>query len=523
MKRLYSVFALILLSMILTSCAIQEGDSSVFPFFGTSAVSELPEKRADFAEKLALPDLLSDHAVLQRGPATNIWGKASPNAAVHVYFAGKHVKCTADEKGDWLTQLDLANVKEGPFDLIVQTGEKEQLTRSDILVGEVFLAGGQSNMEKRIGPWTGQQPVYDHEKIAKESAAFTRIRCANIEHKMSPVKLESIPGKWELPNEKTTPLFPAAAWFFAVEFQKQYNVPVGIINNSHGGSKMQVWTSREALIAAGEDPDEEFRGKRSTQLYNAEVWPIRNATFKAVLWYQGEQNGWESEKFEKLFKVMIDDWRSLWKNPKLPFIFVQLPSFRDITSDPADANYWAQTREAQRMAALHIPDTYMVVTTDTGEIADVHTRDKLPIGERLAWATLNKVYGKTEFPADSPIFKEAKRAGSNVIIKFDRIGDGLEAHAVKTKAVNKAKSPDVPYTRSSPNTELENFALMDESGKWHWADEAKITGKDTVSVSSKSVAVPVKIRYNLSSFAFGNLYGKNGLPATQFEEDIPTK
>lgn len=475
----------------------------------------------DHAVNLKLPDQLSDHAVLQRGPATNVWGKALPNAEVKVYLGDRSATCKADAGGNWVAQLDLSKIKEGPFKFYVISGD-EKITRNDFLVGEVFLAGGQSNMEKRVGPWTGQHPVYDYEKICRESSKYNRIRMANIEHRMSPVKLEDISGKWELPNEKSTAVFSAAAWFFAVEFQKHMDVPVGIINNSHGGSKMQVWTSREALIAAGEDPNEEFRGKVSTQLYNAEVWPLRHATFKAVLWYQGEQNGWESEKFEKLYSILINDWRDLYKRKDLPFIFVQLPSFRMPTAEaeePADENYWARTREAQRKSSLSIPNNYMVVTTDTGEIKDVHTRDKKPIGERLAWMTLNKLYGK-DLPADYPVFKKAELNGSKVIVTFDKVGDGLMTRPVKTKIVYNATTPDVDYKRNSPNADIENFAIQDQSGKWFWADEASIIAKDKVSVSCRAVAKPVRIRYNLTSFALGNLYGKNNLPATQFEEDV---
>ena len=230
--------------------------------------------------RLVLPDLLSDHAVLQRSAATHVWGRGTPFAKVIVRIGGEGwfaktatAETTAADDGTWLASVDVRKLGDGPYTMTVTCGG-ETITREDILIGEVFLASGQSNMEKPLGPRTNQHPIPDYEEIAKASALQPNaVRMATVREKQTPTPVDTFIGPWELPGETTTPKYSAVAYFAAEALHRELGVPIGIIHSSLGGSKVQVWTSREALVAGGEDPNETFRGKTSTYLYNGMVSP----------------------------------------------------------------------------------------------------------------------------------------------------------------------------------------------------------------------------------------------------------
>ena len=309
------------------------------------------------------------------------------------------------------------------------------------------------------------------------------------------------------------------AYFAAEQLHKELGVPIGIIHSSLGGSKVQVWTAREELVAAGEDPNETFRGKTSTYLFNGMVYPLRNASFRSVLWFQGEQTMDDAEKYDKLYALMTASWRKLFKRDDLKFYFVTLNGYKPPDPDPNAVAVQPRIRASQQRTELADPLSHMAVGADTGEALDVHARDKRPIGERLAKLVLKYDFGR-DIVADSPIFRSASRSGSEVTVVFDRVGSGLVAHPVKTEYVTQGRRANAQYTRVSPDSELEDFALRDAAGNWHWADDAHIVGNDSVVVSSKSVPAPTAIRYAYRGFPMGNLYSKEGFPAAQFDVEL---
>ena len=491
-----------------------------------SCVSEDSHASANAPKRLEMCDLLSDHAVLQRSAATHVWGNATPFAKVKIRIGGEGwfaksatAETTAAEDGTWLVSVDLRKLGDGPYTMTVTSGG-EKLTRKDILIGEVFLASGQSNMEKPLGPRTNQHPVPDYMEIAKASALQPNaVRMATIREKQVPSPADTFTGPWELPGETTTPRYSAVAFFAAEALHKELGVPIGIIHSSLGGSKIQTWTSREALVAAGEDPNETFRGKTSTYLYNGMIYPLRNASFRSVLWFQGEQNMDDAEQYDKLYAVMTDCWRKLCKNSYRQFFFVTLTGYKPPDPDPNAVAVQARIRASQQRTELADPLSHMAVGADTGEALDVHARDKRPIGERLAKLVLKYEFGR-DIVADSPIFKSASRNGSEVTVTFDRVAGGLVAHPVKTEYVTQGRRANEKYTRCSPDSQLEDFALRDADGKWHWADDAHIEGKDTVVVSCKDVPNPTGVRYAYRGFPMGNLYNEEGFPAAQFDVEL---
>ena len=501
--------------------------SALVSVFVASCVGESVSSAGnDVPKRLQMCDLLSDHAVLQRSDATHVWGKATPFAKVKVRIGGEGwfaksatAETSAAEDGTWLASVDVRKLGDGPYTMTVTSGG-ETLTRYDILIGEVFLASGQSNMEKPLGPRTNQHPIPDYEEIAKASALQPNaVRMATIKEKQVPSPSDTFTGPWELPGETTTPKYSAVAYFAAEQLHKELGVPIGIIHSSLGGSKVQVWTSREALVAGGEDPNETFRGKTSTYLYNGMVYPLRNASFRSVLWFQGEQNMDDAEKYDKLYALMTDSWRKLFRRDDLKFYFVTLNGYKPPDPDPNAVAVQPRIRASQQRTELADPLSHMAVGADTGEALDVHARDKRPIGERLAKLVLKYDFGR-DIVADSPIFKSASRNGSEVTVTFDRVGGGLVAHPVKTEYVTQGRRANEKYTRCSLDSELEDFALRDADGNWHWADDAHITGKDTVVVSCKAVPVPTGIRYAYRGFPMGNLYNEEGFPAAQFDVEL---
>ena len=509
--RLLPVLLLSLLALVQVPSCVGENASRV---------------SGDAPRRLVLPDLLSDHAVLQRSSATHIWGRGTPQTKVKVRIGGEgwfaksaSAETTAADDGTWLVSVDLRDLGDGPYAMTVTCGG-ETLTREDILIGEVFLASGQSNMEKPLGPRTNQHPIPDYVEIAKASALQPNaVRMATIREKQAPLPVDTFTGPWELPGETTTPKYSAVAYFTAEQLHKELGVPVGIIHSSLGGSKIQVWTGREALVAAGEDPNETFRGKTSTHLYNGMVYPLRNASFRSVLWFQGEQNMDDAEKYDRLYAVMTDCWRKLFQRDDLKFYFVTLNGYKPPDPDPNAVAVQPRIRASQQRAELADPLSHMAVGADTGEALDVHARDKRPIGERLAKLVLKYDFGR-DIVADSPIFRSASRNGAEVTVVFDRTGSGLVAHPVKTEYVTQGRRANEKYTRCSPDSQLEDFALRDADGNWHWADDAHIEGKDTVAVSCKAVPAPTGIRYAYRGFPMGNLYNEEGFPAAQFEADL---
>lgn len=486
---------------------------------GSSAGSDVPKR-------LQLCDLLGDHAVLQRSGATHVWGRGTPHARVKVRIGGDGwfaksatAETTAADDGTWLACVDVSKLGDGPYTMTVICGG-ETLTSRDILIGEVFLASGQSNMEKPLGPRTNQQPIPDYIEIAKASALKPNaVRMATIREKQVPSPVDTFVGPWEVPGETTTPKYSAVAYFAAEALHKELGVPIGIIHSSLGGSKVQVWTAREELVAAGEDPNETFRGKTSTYLFNGMVYPLRNASFRSVLWFQGEQNMDDAEKYDKLYALMTASWRKLFQRDDLKFYFVTLNGYKPPDPDPNAVAVQPRIRASQQRAELADPLSHMAVGADTGEALDVHARDKRPIGERLAKLVLKYDFGR-DIVADSPIFKSAERNGSEVTVVFDRVGSGLTAHPVKTEYVTQGRRANEKYTRCSPDSQLEDFALRDAAGNWHWADDAHIVGKDSVVVSSKAVPAPTAIRYAYRGFPMGNLYCEEGFPAAQFEAEL---
>jgi sialate O-acetylesterase len=455
--------------------------------------------------------LFSDGMVLQRGAKINVWGKADPGEKVVVKFRGQEASAEPDGEGNWKAQL-------GPFEpgdsSALTIAGKNSVEIKDVLVGEVWVASGQSNMEWPLrNTENGQQ--------AADASANPNIRFFTVPKNVQKAPVADVKSKWVPCEPKTAISFSAVGYYFGKKLNGELNVPVGIIHTSWGGTPAEAWTSRDAL-AANERLKSELlepfdqrvanapaavkdqpqiksrvpnrRGQNNpinqnapTTLYNGMIAPIKNYTIKGAIWYQGESNAGRADQYRVLFPAMIECWRKDWGQGNFPFLFVQLAPFK---AGPT----WAELRESQRETTHKVPHTAMAVITDVGNPTDIHPQKKREVGERLAAAALVDFYGKPGV-GHSPEPKSHRADGSNVVIEFNHVGGGLEVKGDK----------------------LTGFTICGPDKKFVPAD-AKLDGT-TIVVSSPSVPSPVAVRYGWSDLPEVNLFNKEGFPATPFRTD----
>lgn len=433
--------------------------------------------------------LFSDGAVLQRGQNIPVWGTAKEGEKVTVELAGQTATTTA-KGGKWKLELKPLEAG-GPFSMKI-SGDNE-VTVNNLLVGEVWVASGQSNME-----WTLNQAFQP--EVEKPKANFPEIRMITAKKAASLQPLDQIEGSWQVCSPETVGNFSAVAYYFARDLHAKLGVPVGIISTSWGGTPAQAWTSAEGfegqpelkgyadqLKAAAEKPPENGPGPHfPSALYNAMIAPVVPYGMKGVIWYQGESNAGQSKQYQTLFPAMIADWRTKWKLSDFPFLFVQIAPFN---GQPPEI------REAQFLTLAKSKNTAMAVITDYGDAKDIHPKQKEPVGNRLSLAARALAYGE-KIVYSGPLYKEMKVAGSEVAISFDHTGGGLFAK----------------------DGDLKGFTIAGADGKFVPA-KAVIKG-DAVVVSAEGVIDPKAVRYGWINVPDVNLFNKDGLPASPFRTDV---
>lgn len=471
--------------------------------------------------ELQLAPLFTDNAVLQQGTTVPVWGWAADGEVVTVKFRGQKV-ATTTRNGKWL--VNLKKLKSGGPDTLTVSSPARTIELTNVLVGEVWICSGQSNME-----WPMSQSHQPETDIA--SATNTQIRFFLVPKKKSEVPTTRISSGWAVCSPETIKNRTAVGYYFGRALQQARKVPVGLIETYWGGSPAEAWMSREALeinpryqseildasvevwkkhqetmtryecdkaVAASKgeaftNPAPRFFAWRPSELYNGMIAPLVPYAFKGAIWYQGESNAGRAEQYRTLFPDMIRDWRRDWGNSDFPFLAVQLAPFMAVKDQPADSS-WAELREAQWLSTRVLPSVGMAVITDVGDPKDIHPRKKQPVGERLALAARGIAYGeKIEF--SGPIYREQTIRDGKIIVHFDHVGKGLEAR----------------------DGELKGFAICGEDRKFVWA-RAEIIGR-TVEVSSPEVPKPVAVRYGWADCPVVNLWNKDGLPASPFRTD----
>ncbi|MFM2198369.1 MAG: hypothetical protein RLZZ505_1801 [Verrucomicrobiota bacterium] len=431
--------------------------------------------------------LFTDGAVLQRGQKVPVWGTAKDGEKVTVELAGQTATTTA-QGGKWKVELKPLEAG-GPFSMKI-SGDNE-VTVNNLLVGEVWVASGQSNME-----WTLNASFQP--EVEKPKANFPQIRMITAKKVASLQPLDQIEGSWQACSPETVGGFSAVAYYFARDLHAKLGVPVGIISTSWGGTPAQAWTSAEGFeghaelknyadqLKAASALPESGQQNFPAALYNGMIAPVVPYGMKGVIWYQGESNAGQSKQYQTLFPAMIADWRMKWKLGDFPFLYVQIAPFK---GQPPEI------REAQFLTLGKTKNTAMAVTTDYGDKDDIHPKQKEPVGARLSLAARALAYGE-KIVYSGPLYDSMKTAGGKAEISFQSVGGGLLAK----------------------DGDLKGFTIAGEDGKFVPA-KAEIAG-DKVVVSAEGVAEPKAVRYGWENAPDVNLFNKEGLPASPFRTDV---
>ena len=449
-----------------------------------------------------LPALVSDGMVLQRDIVLPIWGWASPGAAVEIGFKGKVYRAVAGSDGKWMVWLDKSKAG-GPYELRV-SGDGSSIVLHDVLVGEVWICSGQSNMAYGFGDqrakknYAGEIDSANNDQIrqivvARATAAAPAADCKT--------------SGWLGERPENMPRFSVAAHFFAKNLFAKYHVPIGLINTSYGGTTTEAWTSAEGLapfpwLSPELSKKDSVRPQdRTAGLYNAMIAPLIPYAIRGVIWYQGEDNAWRAFEYRQTFPNMIRDWRTKWGQGNFPFVFQQLVNWRKESVQPGESD-WAELREAQAMTLSVAPNTAMAVGIDIGEAGDIHPVNKKDIGYRLFLAAVGEAYGGrvagSKGAGEGPFYRGMELRGNKVLLHFDTKGSRLAVRG---------------------GGELRYFAVAGADKKFVWA-KAIVKDKHTIEVGSEQVDSPVAVRYAWADNPEGcNLINTEGLPASPFRTD----
>lgn len=487
--------------------------------------------------ELKLPSIIGDHMVLQQKQENPIWGWDEPGTEVTVTIGDQVKKGKAGEDGKWTVKLDAMDASFDPATLTIEGTSKKEF--SDVLVGEVWMCSGQSNMGMTVsGDWKAKVESLASNHPALRLITVPRVGTQELQNDFN--------GQWEAANSENCLRFTAVGFFFGRYLHEILDVPVGLINNAWGGSAAEAWVRRESLekdprfaslmegwvgrekylqseeatanyekdVAAWEEkvkaakeagqkpprkpssPESQLSGNaRPGNIFAGVVYPTLPYGMKGVIWYQGESNAGRAWEYRKLFPYMIEQWRAEWGQGDFPFYWVQLADYKDEVAQPGESS-WAELREAQTMT-MSLPNTGEAVIIDLGEANDIHPKKKYDVAARLVLWALAKDYGMGDIEPQSPTFQEMSVDGKKATLTFDHVNGGL-----RTVDVN----------------EVRGFAICGEDKKWVWAD-AKITGSNTIEVWSDEVEAPVAVRYAWAENPVCNVYSKEGLPLTPFRTD----
>jgi len=477
---------------------------------------------------VSLPSIFSEHAVLMRSDRVPVWGKATPGEQIGISLGKATATAVAGADGAWKASLDLHAEGPGPHELIVKGGTT--LVVSDVLVGEVWLCSGQSNMALPLG-----ETIHGQDEVARSANSQLRQFLVNCETSLTP--RATAEGRWTVASVKDSRAFSAVGYYFAKRLHADLAVPVGLINATCGGSAIESWVSPKAFAIDPElkaSAEESLRDAQAEQgsdgkprplanrsrpvvanLFNAMIHPIIPYAISGTIWYQGESNVTRACQYLVIFQILIRDWREQWGRGEFPFYFCQLPAYEMPAANPGD-HIWAEMREAQSKA-LALANTGQAITIDLGEALNIHPGDKQDVGERLARIALAKSYGKP-MPYAGPAYERMVIEGERIRISFTHADGGLVAKPIPDSIQPDHTKPErVPLTRHAPTGQLEGFAVCGSDRVWAWA-EAVIEGNEVV-VHAAAVPKPMAVRYAWTGYPVCNLYNGAGLPAEPFRSD----
>ena len=446
--------------------------------------------------EIILPAVFSDNMVLQQQTDVAIWGTAKPSAMVMVTTSWNKKRYAAQAEQDGKFRLKVSTTKAGgPYEITINDGKEVKL--KNILLGEVWVCSGQSNMEMPMKGFKNQPITGSNQAIAESDNA--EIRLFTVTKKTSLTPLNDFTGSWSEASPETVSQFSATAYYFGRMLQKVLKVPVGLINSSWGGTRIEPWISETGIknFKWVKLPDPSATGNISQQtptvLFNAMINPMVGYGIRGAIWYQGEANRNEPKEYQQLLPGMVQNWRSLWGVGDFPFYYAQIAPYDYLNGRTGMSS--AFVREAQLKAMDAIPGIGMASLMDIGEKTCIHPANKEATGTRLAYWALVRTYGKNGFAFSGPILKEMTVVGSQVKLTFNYADNGLTSYG----------------------KELSCFEMAG-SDKRFFPANATITGTG-VSLVSPMVAEPVAVRYAFKDFIVGDLFNTEGLPASSFRTD----
>lgn len=445
-----------------------------------------------------LPEIMSDNMVLQQKANVNIWGKADAGKTIEVKPSWRNeiTKTTADKSGNWIVTVATPEASFTPYSISISDGDEVVL--NNVLIGEVWFASGQSNMNRTLNGATSNPVLGANETIAF-SGKNKGIRIATVPRTASMKPQETAKGTWKESNPENAADFSATAYYFAETLYQSLNVPIGIVASSWGGTTVEGWTSREILKTYPDvDLDEKAiealsSAKQPMVMYNAMIHPLKNYTIKGFIWYQGESNVGKHEVYAQRLANMVDLWRTDWNLGNLPFYYVEIAPY---DYGEKQAQY---LREAQYKAQSLIPNSGMISTNDlveTYEIDNIHPRNKRDVGRRLGFMAMSDTYGYKSVWSRGPEYKSMEVKDGKIILSFYNTEDGFGG----AKKIN-------------------GFEIAGSDEEFHPAIAEIDKGKRTVIVSNENVPKPIAVRYCFKNFQIGNLYNTRELPAVPFRTD----
>lgn len=477
-----------------------------------------------------LPNIFSSHMVLQQGNTNKVWGQADAGEAVMVSIDKQTQKTTAGADGKWQVTLEPLAVG-GPHVLTVKG--KNEIKLDDVLVGEVWICSGQSNMQWFINNSTDPD-------LEKAAAKFSKIRMINFPNVGAQQPIWSHDDRtWQVCSPQTIGNWSAVGYFFARQLQQTLDVPVGMINNAWGGSACEAWINRDVIAKNSEfqplldrwieiektNPgkidelskksnltDDEKKqlaawksqlggNQRPANIYNGVLKSHLGYGIRGAIWYQGESNAPRAYQYRTLFPLMIQNWRDEWGQGDFPFYWVQLADFQAEKPDPAESN-WAELREAQTMTMKKLKNTGEAVIIDIGEGKDIHPKNKVDVGRRLARWALAETYKVPGIPCRSPLYKSMEAKDGKITLTFDNVPANSNSNGWRPFDVNEPRG----------------FAIAGDDKKFVWAS-AKILPDGKIEVWSDAVKSPAAVRYAWADNPVVNLYSAEGLPLTPFRTD----
>lgn len=445
--------------------------------------------------EITLPAIISSNMVLQQKTEVPLWGKARGNSALRVTTSWNNVSYSVHTAidGTWKVLIKTPPAG-GPYNILLDDGKK--LVLNNVLVGEVWVCSGQSNMEMPVKGFKNQPVIHSNDLLLE--ADNPQIRLFRLERASSrKPEADCKATPWEEANAGSVKEFSAVGYQYAKALQEKLKVPVGVIMSVWGGTMIEAWMNRNSLAGFPEikilpsTDTAKINKNEPTVLFNAMIQPLAGYGIKGVIWYQGEQNRVNAPIYDRLMVAMVKEWRSIWNCGEWPFYYVQIaPYAYNDTLGPA-----APLREAQWKALHQIPNSGMVVSMDAGEERSIHPADKTVISRRLLYWALANTYGWKGLAYASPVYSSIKVVKDGVNISFDNAPNGLTSFGKPMAA----------------------FEIAGEDKKFFPA-KAKITGTG-ITVLSDSVKTPVAVRYAYKDWVVGDLYNTEGLPAVPFRTD----